>query len=248
MLLVFTGTTVTAQHYEQIITQQKVVTDTFFNKYTIRDPYRWLENVNSPETRKWVKQENKMSKRLLIRASFRTNSYKSISHYDYVKYDTPVKKGDYYFTYAYYNNTGVPALFYKTSPEVESKLLVDPNYISKKDKIMLKGYSVSKDSKLLAYQYSRNGSDWTEAGVVDLVTGEDKSDHLTGLKFSNIAWLGHGFFYSTLSQNGKFGITYGEKVYYIPLELIKKRTNLFFKGRILTLSLVILPLPMSAFW
>ncbi len=229
VVLVFIGTTTSAQNYQRIFTRQKVVVDTFFNKYIIRDPYRWLEDVNSPETMKWVKQENKMSRRLLIRASFRTNSYNSISHYGHVKYDTPVKMGDYYFTYAYYDNTGVPALFYKTSPEVRSKLLVDPNYISIKDKIMLKGYSVSKDSKLLAYQYSRNGSDWAEAGVVDLVTGEEKSDHLTGLKFSNIAWKGHGFFYSTLSQHGKFGITYGEKVYYHTVGTNQKEDKLIFQ-------------------
>ena len=220
-----------AQKYEPVYAPQKMVTDTFFNKYIIQDPYRWLENVNSSQTREWVRAENKLSKSFLTKASFRTNSYKDIEKYSFNRHKSPVKMGDFYFIKAYYENTSAPALYYKRSLTGVPMMLVDPNFLSQKssDIVMLKGYSVSKDSKLLAFQYNINGSDWAEIGVVDLITGKMKNDYLTGIKFSGIVWRGHGFYYSVYSQNGKFGTTYGEKLYYHVVGKDQKEDKLIFQ-------------------
>jgi prolyl oligopeptidase len=91
--------------------------------------------------------------------------------------------------------------------------LVDPNFISSKDKIMLKGISVSLDSKNLAYQFNRNGSDWGEIKIVNIATGIHKNDHLTNVKFSNIAWKNDGFYYSKYPDQG-LAATSGQEVYY----------------------------------
>lgn len=201
------------QRYTQIITKEQSVVDTFYNKYIISDNYRWLENTHSKDVEEWINQQKNVCKAYLDKAVFDSESYKSIDKYSYVKYHNPQRHGNYYFTYSTYNE-GVPALFYQY--EISDNLipLVDPNFISSKDKIVLNGYSVSKDSKLLAYQFNRNGSDWNEVNVVSLQTRKQTKDHLQGLKFSHISWLRDGFFYTTVSQNGQFGSTTDQKICY----------------------------------
>ncbi|UBM61293.1 prolyl oligopeptidase family serine peptidase [Candidatus Sulfidibacterium hydrothermale] len=222
-----------SQKYEPVYAPKKIVYDTFFNKYVVADPYRWLENVNSKETRQWVQKENKLSKAILTKATFRTHFFRDLEKYSLNRYRTPVKLGKYYFSYSWYDNTTVPALFYRRTIQGEPMLLVDPTTLTTKssDVVMLHGYSVSKDSKYLAFLYNINGSDWRKIGVVNLETGKKTNDHLTGIKFSGLVWRGHGFYYSVFSQNGKFGSTLDEKVYYHRVGTPQKEDQLIFQRK-----------------
>ncbi len=222
-----------AQNDNKIFAPKEVVADTFFNKYIVQDPYRWLENVNSERTREWVRKENKLSKAILTRASYRTNFYQNLEKYSLNRHRTPKKLGKYYFSYSWYDNNSVPALFYSRSIQGRPMLLVDPTTLTTKnsDIVMLQGYSVSKDSKYLAYLYNINGSDWRKIGVVNLETGKNTNDHLSNIKFSGLVWRGHGFYYSVFSQVGKFGSTSGEKVYYHQIGTLQKEDKLIFQRK-----------------
>lgn len=147
------------QSLDYPVTDKQHVIDTFYN-VAIYDEYRWLENINDEKTKEWIEQQNFLTKKTLRKVAMKCNSYVAIDRYSYVEYDNPIKQRDYYFTYAYYNNIGVPALFCQNSLRDDPSILVDPNFISSKDNILLKGYAVSMDSKYLAYQFGRNGSDW----------------------------------------------------------------------------------------
>ena len=194
--------------------EQVVAIDTFYHHYIVRDPYRWLENVGSTETKSWVEIQNKRSKSYLESCLNKTNAFNIIDKYTLTDFHNPKKQGDYYFTYSFFNNLNNPALFYQPAFNRRSLVIIDPDFISLKDEILIRQYRVSKDSKLLAYQFSRNGSDWLEAQVVSLQTGLHKKDHLLGLKFKDLAWLGDGFFYSTYFQDSQFGVTSGQRVFY----------------------------------
>ena len=67
--------------------------------------------------------------------------------------------------------------------------------------------------------------------MVNLETGKEIRDHLSGVKFSGLVWRGHGFYYSVFSQNGKFGITSDEKVYYHRLGTLQKEDKLIFQRK-----------------
>jgi len=217
--------------WAEAITKESIKVDTFFTKYRIEDKYRWLEDINSSETKEWIVSQNKICRNYLSIALTKTSSFNAIDTYTYAEFRNPIKRGKYYFSFAYYNNMSVPALYYQSKLNDEEQLLVDPNYISKKDIISLGEFSVSKDSKLLAYEFSRNGSDWKEVKVVSLQSGIDLKDHLTGLKFSTIAWLGNGFFYSTFSQDNQFGETHGQKVLYHKLGDQQQQDKLIFEKK-----------------
>lgn len=205
------------------------VVDTFFNTYIVSDEYRWMENLNDASLHKWINEENNISKKILHKASLKNNAYNKIDKYSYTEYSRPVKMGKYYFYYAYYKSVSLPALFYKTALNQPSNIIVDPNYISYKDQIRIKDYKVSKDSKYLAFQFSRNGSDWAEIKVVNLESKEYIQDHLYDVKFSSIEWLGDGFFYSKYPRENKLSPTGCEEIYYHTLRTGQDEDQLIFK-------------------
>lgn len=204
--------------------------DTFFNTYTVQDPYRWLESTGNEEVISWKQAEAKMSARYLSRASCK-NAELKIDEYLNISYSYPIKKGNYYFKKMLSSDYSSSSLYYQYGINTSPKLLVDPDELSKKDKIVIGSYDVSKDSKWLAYQFSRNGSDWAEAKVVSLKTETAGSDHLVNLKFSNFAWKGEGFFYCTFSQTDQFGKTEGQKVFYHKIGDDQSKDSLIFSRK-----------------
>jgi prolyl oligopeptidase len=227
--LILIANNIFSQEIEFPFARKIPVIDTFFNAYIVEDGFRWMEDINNEEVKTWINEQNKISKKQLQKAINKNQAFKNIDKYSYTKYSRPVKKGKYYFSYAYYDVVGLPALFYKTNLNQPGEILVDPNFISKQDQITLKAYSVSKDSKYLAYQFGRNGSDWAEVKVINLKTGIHLKDHLTDIKFSNIEWLGNGFFYSKYPKADKFSPTLGEKIYYHEIGKHQDEDKLIFK-------------------
>lgn len=211
---------------------KKPVTDTFFKKYMVTDNYRWMENLDDPTLKKWVDDENSIAEKFISKASLRNNTMSRIDELSHYKAHVLQKKGDRYYFYAYPAMVGTPALYSQRNVnDDEPVLVVDPNFISHKDKIILKGFEVSRDSRYLAYEFGRNGSDWTEINVMS-TAGTQMDDHLDHIKFSGISWEGDGFFYSAYPQVANMDRIQGQVVYYHKLgtkqsddEVIFKRNN-----------------------
>jgi len=189
----------TAQVIDYPETPRRTVIDTFFSK-VILDDYRWLEGTDE-EVNTWVKQQNDIARKYLRKTASKYSTYVPIQRYSRTKYSKPSKIGDYYYTYSFYNSVGLPALFFRRSIEDTPDLLIDPNFVSGKDNIYIGGIASSKDSKFLAYKFSRNGSDWMEIKVVKLPSGTHLKDHLLDVKHSGIQWRGNGFYYSKYPRN-----------------------------------------------
>jgi len=216
-----------AQDYDPIITKSIPASEIYFNTEIV-DSYQWLENSYSDEAINWVKAQNNLSKKFLKKTSKKTNSFISIDRYTHTKFDYAVKKGNYYFNLYYTSLFSRPSLYYKTKLNKESIKLIEPKDISNNDVINIKNFEVSKDSKYLALQYGREGSDWSEIRVITIWNGKLHKDHLKGVKYSNISWLNDGFFYSTFEQLNKFGKTLNNKVFYHKLGTQQKDDELIF--------------------
>ncbi|WP_421918514.1 prolyl oligopeptidase family serine peptidase [Marinifilum sp.] len=231
IVMVWSIKTTHAQKLEYPLCPKHTVTDTFFNKYVVSENYRWLENVRNDSILNWVEQENKLAKKYLQKASAKYNCKTLIDKYDYVIMDFPVKDGKYYFCKKRRNDFATAGLYMGSSPKNIDQLLIDPNYSRKGDKVNIEGYSVSKNSKHLAYTISRNGSDWREIRTIALPSGSEMKDHLTGVKFSAIAWRGDGFYYSRYPNLGEFYATIGEEIYYHKLGEPQEKDQLIFKRK-----------------
>ena len=187
----------------------------------VKDPYRWLEDPDSPETKAWVEAQNEVTFGFLAQISERDKIKDRLTQlWDYEKYGIPVKKGERYF---YFKNDGLQnqsVLYTLNYLEDEPKVLLDPNLLSEDGTIALSGIAISDNGQFLAYGLSKSGSDWQEWYVRNVETGEDFSDHLEWIKFSGATWTtdNEGFFYSRydVPPEGKQleEANYYQKLYY----------------------------------
>ncbi|HJU92269.1 MAG TPA: prolyl oligopeptidase family serine peptidase [Pyrinomonadaceae bacterium] len=186
----------------------------------IADPYRWLEDLDSEETRTWVEAQNKLSFGFLESIPARTPLEDRLTKlWNYEKYGIPLKEGNRYF---YTRNSGLQnqaVLYTVTSLDAQPQMILDPNTLSADGTVALSAMQVSPDGKHLAYSLSASGSDWQEWKVRDVETGKDLSDHLKWVKFSGASWTSDskGFFYSRYDEpkgDTLKATNYFQKVYY----------------------------------
>lgn len=171
--------------------------DNYFGT-TIKDPYRWLEDDNSAETKAWVKAENEVTDKYLSPIPYRDNIKTHLEElWNYTRYGTPKKHGDYYY---FYKNDGLQnqaVLYRQKGLTGEPEVFLDPNKLSKDGTAAIGTISFSKNNKYAVYYESQAGSDWEVAHVMNV---EDKTllpDQLNYLKFSGASWKEDaGFYYS----------------------------------------------------
>jgi len=165
----------------------------------VPDPYRWLEDLDSEETRKWIEEQNKVTFEFLEKIPQREKIRERLTQlWDYEKFGVPHREGKRYF---FSKNDGLQnqsVLYTVDSLNDPPRVLLDPNQLSSDGTIALAGYSITDDGNLMAYGLSASGSDWMEWKVRDVATGKDLPDVLKWIKFSSAAWTkdGSGFFYS----------------------------------------------------
>jgi prolyl oligopeptidase len=165
----------------------------------VPDPYRWLEDDNSPATKAWVEAQNAVTFAYLNAIPGRDALRARLTQlWNFERYGVPFKEGGRYF---FTRNDGLQnqsVLYTVDRLDGEPRVLLDPNTLSPDGTVALAGLSVSDDGNYLAYGTSASGSDWNEWRVRDVRTGQDLADHLRWVKFSGAAWRpdNSGFYYS----------------------------------------------------
>jgi prolyl oligopeptidase len=170
----------------------------------VDDPYRWMEDVDSPELATWVAAENALTQSYLAQVPTRAAMQKRLMGLmDFERYTVPSgyalqDGGKRYF---YQHNSGLQnqaVVYWQDGLEGERKVLLDPNTMSADGTVALNGFSVTDDGRLAAYAISEAGSDWMIWRVRDVATGADLEDKIEWSKFSGASWMkdGSGFFYA----------------------------------------------------
>lgn len=188
---------------------------------TIADPYRWLEDANSAETKEWVDAQVAVTQAYLAQIPQRKAIQERLTKlWNYERYSVPSKEGGRYF---YSRNDGLQnqsVLYTMKNLLDEPRMLLDPNTLAADGTVALAGVEVSPDGKLMAYGTAASGSDWNEWKVRDIDSGKDLEDHLKWVKFSQTAWTkdGKGFFYSRYDEPTEAtklaAVNYHQKLYF----------------------------------
>ncbi len=208
--------------------------DTYFET-TINDPYRWLEDDRSIETKEWIEKQNKTTFGYLDRIPFRKDLKDRLSNlWNYEKETAPFKEGDY--TY-FYKNDGLQNQYvvYRFKNKGDTpEIFLDPNSFSKDGTTSLGGMEFSKNGKIVAYSISTAGSDWRKIIIKNVETKEMMEDTLVDIKFSGTSWKGNeGFYYSSYDkpEGSKLSAkTDQHKVYYHRLGTSQKDDILIYGG------------------
>lgn len=217
-----TGTLAAQQAQITYPVTRKVDTVDNYHGKKVPDPYRWLEDDNSADTKSWVDAQNAVTQSYLASIPYRPQVKKRLEElWNYPRYGTPFREGKYYY---FYKNDGLQnqAVLYRQeglngAPEV----FIDPNKLSDKGTAALGSLSFSKDGKYCAYLVAKAGSDWQEGFVMDVASKQLLSDKLDWIKFSGLSWKADGFYYSRydapdekskLSKKNEFHKVYYHKV------------------------------------
>jgi len=203
----------------------------------VEDPYRWLEDDNSEETKYWVKSQNDVTNAYLSSIPFRDKvKHRLEEMWNYAKYGSPFKEGKYYY---FYKNDGLQnqAVLYRQeglngTPEV----FIDPNTMSKDGTAAPSTPSFTKSAKYCAYLLSQSGSDWQEAYVMDVESKKLLADKIQWIKFSGISWKGdEGFYYSRYPEGDEKNKLSGKneyhKVYFHKIGTDQKDDQLVFEDK-----------------
>ncbi|MEO9004064.1 MAG: prolyl oligopeptidase family serine peptidase [Ginsengibacter sp.] len=171
--------------------------DTYFGTI-VKDPYRWLEDDNSAETKAWVKKENKVTDDYLSKIPFRDQVRSKLkSSWNYAKYSAPFKEGDYYY---FYKNNGLQnqaVLYRQKGLEATPEVFIDPNVMSKDGTAAIGTPVFSKNKKYAVYLESQAGSDWQVAHIMKVSDKSLLKEEVQFIKFSSTSWKDDdGFYYS----------------------------------------------------
>ena len=164
----------------------------------VGDPYRWMEDVDSPAVQEWIEQENRLTRSILDSVPQRQAMHQRLMDLiNFERYTAPVRKGARYF---YSHNSGLQnqnVIYWTEGLNGEPNVLLDPNTMSSDGTVAISGLSISDDGLQAAYSIADAGSDWVKWHVRDVTTGEDRPDIVAWSKFSSASWLkdGSGFFY-----------------------------------------------------
>jgi prolyl oligopeptidase len=202
----------------------------------VADPYRPLENPDSPESRKWIEAEDKITFDFLKTIPERDGIKKRLTEvWDYERFGVPFKEKNRYFLS---KNSGLQnqnVLYTSTNLAEQPRELLDPNNLAKDGTIALSGTEVSDDAKLLAYGLATAGSDWQQWKVRDVETGKDRQDALDWIKFSGASWKkdGSGFFYSRYDKpdekNKLRSQVFGHKIFFHQLGTPQAQDKLIYE-------------------
>ncbi|MBN8703860.1 MAG: S9 family peptidase [Bacteroidetes bacterium] len=207
-------------------------TDTYFG-VKVADPYRWLEDDNSAETKEWTKQQNELTFSYLSKITDREKIKQRLTQlWAYEKMGTPTKKGE-WLIFAKNNGTQNQSVLFAQKNNESPIVVVDPNLLAADGTTSITGYYPTPDGNYIAYGLSKAGSDWTEFYVFDLKTQKLLTDHINWTKFSGIAWKGDGFYYSGYSKPKEgtelSGKNQQQKVYYHKLGDTQEKDQLVYE-------------------
>ena len=191
-------------------TRIEVVTDTLHG-VEIADPYRWLEDQESPETRAFLDAQNEYARLVVSDAALEARVEARLRELmDVPAVSAPRDAGDHeVFTLRRQgerrariyrrekDEAGAAAPGERPDPDGDHELLLDAEELGFDEFASLDIVDVSPDGSLLLYRIRDGGLDEISVRLFDLETLEDRPDRLPEALYGSVAFdaAGDGFHY-----------------------------------------------------
>ena len=197
------------EHKASPATRVDNVTETLHG-VTITDPYRWLEDQNSPETRAWINAQNEYSASVLGSLPFRGRIRERLTQL--LKIDSitaPVARGGRYFLYKRRADQNQAIIYVREGLNGKDEVLLDPNTMSADQTTSVQIQDISADGKLMVYGVRQGGEDEVTISLLDVNTRKELADRLPRGRIGvSLKPDKTGFYYSRFTNN------VGGRVYY----------------------------------
>ncbi|HEX5855883.1 MAG TPA: prolyl oligopeptidase family serine peptidase, partial [Thermoanaerobaculia bacterium] len=174
---------------------------------SVKDPYRWLEDVNSPETPAWMKAQDDLARQHLASLPGRDGLAARLKELLYIdSVSAPQHRGSRYFFTRRHANREKSVVYWKEGAGGAENVLLDPNGWSADGSASLGGWQVSWDGASVAYQKRINNSDEATLHVMNVATLKVSDlDVIEGAKYAGASWTpdGKAFYYTWLPVDPK---------------------------------------------
>ncbi|MFI7702373.1 prolyl oligopeptidase family protein [Nonomuraea sp. NPDC049480] len=159
----------------------------------VPDPYRWLEDPDSPETKEWLLAQAELFGRRRGPQRFKNRIAELLRS---GSVGTPSWRGGRHF-FTRRTPDQEHAVYYVVEPDGTERALIDPMAIDPSGLTTLDAVQPDKEGRLLAYQISVGGDEESALYVMDVATGTRIEGPIDRCRYSPIAWLpgGEAFYY-----------------------------------------------------
>lgn len=179
----------------------------------VLDPYRWLEEQESPETRAWIDAQDAYSRSILERLPGRDairERLTALMNVDVI--GLPREENGRYFFMRRKAGQDLHVLYIRQGLDGPDQVLIDPHPLSRDYTTTVDLLDVAKDGKLIAYGVRLGGQDEVSIHLMDVDSRRDLSDVLPRADYYGVALKPDksGLFYARRTSQGP-------RVYYHPL-------------------------------
>ncbi len=170
----------------------------------IVDPYRWLENFDQPEVQDWIDIQNNHTKELLAKIPNYQSAYDRIKEFLSLGTLTVPSEREGYIFYQKSTTENQPILYEQKGLDGKTKVLLDPNELSKENPVALDWFFISPKAKYIVYGLSEDGNEWSVLHIKNIETEEILEDKIPRTRYCSLAWLPDetGFYYTRYPEPG----------------------------------------------
>ncbi|HET8892162.1 MAG TPA: prolyl oligopeptidase family serine peptidase [Candidatus Angelobacter sp.] len=195
-----------------------IVSDDYHGR-RINDPYRWLENADSPETQRFVEEQNAYTRSVLEDGPGRDELRRRIEQLLTIgRVASPRVGGNRYFYERRHGRQNQAVVYVREGKKGQGlqdtdRALIDVNALAPDGTIALDWWYPSEDGKYVAFGTSPNGSELSTLQVIDAGSGALLAERIERTRAASVAWLpdSSGFFYTRYPHPGE--VPAGEEMY-----------------------------------
>jgi prolyl oligopeptidase len=135
----------------------------------VSDPYRWLEDQDSPRTREWIREQTQYARNYLESIPGRERIRERIREFLAVEtYESPLKSGNRYIFRKRLSDAEQPSIYLREGPDGKDELLVDPARFGQGPHTAVKPLRISPDGRLLLYEIKQGGERTGTFALLDI--------------------------------------------------------------------------------
>jgi prolyl oligopeptidase len=187
---------VTLAHAKPPVAPVKNVSDTYFGT-TVADPYRYMEDMKSPEVAEWMKAQADYTRETLEKIPQRDTVLKEVTTFGdaaAARVTSVQITGNNVYYLKRKADENIPKLYAREGFAGQERLLVDPDKLPAPEgkHYAVDYFAASQDNKYIAYGISIGGSEESILHVIDLATGKETGDVIDRANFGSPSWLSDG--------------------------------------------------------
>lgn len=178
-----------AEHLSPPQTRSEDVIDTYPGGAKVSDPYRWLEDQTSAETRAWIEGQNNYTRSLLDPLPGRKLLEEQLARL--MKVDetgVPLERNGHYFYSRRSADQDLSVIYMRQGLHGRDEVLIDPHPMSPDHTTSVNLRDISRDGTLLVYSLRQGGQDETTLRLFDVDLRKDLPDELPRARYESVSF------------------------------------------------------------